>query len=487
MSDRLRGKRLVMVLVLMLTACTASTVQRPNVLIVVLDTLRADRVSCYGYDRPTTPHIDALCARGVRFEHAYSTSTWTLPAHASLFTGLFPIRHGATQENVRLGGGPSTLAEILGANGYETFGVSDNPLVGPQTGLDRGFDDFVETWRNASTRDSDPYRHPNLEAVARFLADLDPDQPFFAFANYIEIHGPYAPPEPHRSRFLAPDTDPALMQSALRRDAAGFYLDSSSIAAPEFAVLNDLYDGEVARVDALVGALVDTLERSGHADDTLLVITSDHGENIGDHGHFRHVFSLYGTTVRIPLILVLPGGLRGGEVRSEPVGLVDVFATVLRQCGIEPTSRAFSAAETGRDILADPVESPIFAEYYYPLQALGLFSPDAFETHREVLDPYLHRLRSVQEGGWRFVWSSRGRHALFDLTRDPEEQRNLAGMPESSETELRLRGLLDGFVERAGGGPPLAADVRANPKGPAVFDDLDSESARRLRELGYIR
>ncbi len=103
-----------MVLVLMLTACTASTVQRPNVLIVVLDTLRADRVSCYGYDRPTTPHIDALCARGVRFEHAYSTSTWTLPAHASLFTGLFPIRHGATQENVRLDGGPSTLAEILG-------------------------------------------------------------------------------------------------------------------------------------------------------------------------------------------------------------------------------------------------------------------------------------------------------------------------------------------------------------------------------------
>lgn len=487
MSGRLRVGRLTAVfaraLVLALAGCTASTGPRPNVLIVVIDTLRADRVSCYGYERPTTPHIDALCARGVRFENASSTSSWTVPAHASLFTGLFPILHGATQEHVRLTGSASTLAEILGAHGYATFAASDNPLVGPGTGLDRGFDTFVETWRDTEERHPDPYLHPNLEAVTRFLAGLEPDRPFFVFANYIEPHGPYAPPEPHRSQFLSPDTDPALVRSTLRRNAAGYYLDPGSISAREFAVLNDLYDGEVARVDALVGALVDSLERSGHADDTLLVITSDHGENIGDHGHFRHVFSLYRTTVRIPLILILPDGRRAGEVRSEPVGLVDLFATVLRQCGIEPPTGAIS----GRDILGDPGEHPIFAEYYYPLQVLDLFSPDALEAKREIFEPYLHRLRSVEAGDWRFVWSSSGRHALFDLARDPEELRNLAGTPDSAEIEHRLRALLDGFVERAGGEPPLPAELQSNSGRPAAFDDLDSESARRLRELGYIR
>jgi arylsulfatase A-like enzyme len=470
-----------------LSSCGRPSAQRPNLVVIVIDTVRADRLSCYGYRRPTTPRIDELCARGLRFQNASSTSSWTLPAHASLFTGLFPISHGATQEHVRLDAGTPTLAEILGAHGYATFAVSDNPLVGANTGLDRGFDAFAETWRlREGVRQAEPERHPNLLATTRLLDGLEGDRPFFLFVNYVEAHGPYAPPEPHRSSFLKRGTSASLVRSALRRSAAGHYLDPSSISAAEFAVLNDLYDGEIARVDALVGALIDSLERAGRLDDTVVFITSDHGENIGDHGHFRHVFSLYDSTVRIPLIALLPGGRRAGEVRSEPVTLVDLFATVLSQGGIALPARGIP----GRDILGDlegAAEAPVFAEYYYPLQALGMFPPGTSALRPTPLDPYLRRLRSVQLGGLRLIASSDGRDELFDLSSDPAERRNLAGDARLAEQERRLHGLLDGFVERAGGEPPLPEEALAPAESGGVFGDFDPEAVERLRELGYLR
>jgi arylsulfatase A-like enzyme len=465
-------------------ACSPRVAPPTNVVLVVLDTLRADRVGCYGYSRPTTPRMDALCERGIRFANAFSTSSWTLPAHASLFTGLYPIEHGATQENTTLSGGASTLADILGAHGYATFAASANPLVSASTGLDRGFDVFIDSWRGGGARSHPaPDRHPNARAVMAFLDALPADRPFFVFVNYVEAHGPYQPPEPHRSRFLAVDTDPALLASALRRGAVGYYMDRSSISPAEFVVLNDLYDGEVARVDDLLGGLVDALEGSGRLDNTLLVVTSDHGENIGDHGHFRHVFNLYDTTVRIPLILVPPGGTRAGEVRDEPVGLVDVFTTILARAGIAPAA----GAAHGRDLLDlgdGRDETPVFAEYYFPFQALGPFPERAHAGRGAPLEPYLQRLRSVQVGDLRLITSSAGSRELYDLSADPGEQRNLAGEREWEGEEERLQTLLDVYVEHAGGDPPLPDAARRGAR-PA-FGELDAESTRRLQELGYL-
>jgi arylsulfatase A-like enzyme len=478
-----------LVAALLLAGCAGGSCgapERPNIALIVLDTVRADRITCTGDDRAATPHIDALCDRGIFFARASSTSSWTLPAHASLFTGLYPLQHGATQEHTQLDEGVSTLAEILGSHGYRTFGVSGNAMVSMKSGLARGFDLFLETWRaKRDTAHPAAREHPNFQTVELLLAELAPDERFFVFVNYVEAHGPYDPPEPHRSRALSPRAKPSLVARASRSGAAKYYLDPSSISPAEFAVLNELYDGEIAYLDELVGGLLDGLDESGHLDDTLVIIVSDHGENLGDHGHFRHVFSLYGSTVRVPLLFLLPGGDRAGEVRTESVGLVDVFATILAAAGVT----APGGAVQGRDLLGDleaDEAAPIIAEYYFPLQALGLFQPEVPVTHREALEPHLRRLRSIEMDGLRFIWSSDGRHELFDLAEDPDERRNLHGEPRLAAREHRLRARLDAFVESGGGPRPLPDDAQRLAEPEGAFEDLDPVSAEMLRELGYL-
>ncbi|MFP8879614.1 MAG: sulfatase-like hydrolase/transferase, partial [Myxococcota bacterium] len=201
----------------------SSAPERPNIVLIVVDTLRADRLSSYGYSKPTTPRIDEFAARGVRFANAYSTSSWTLPAHASMFTGLYPIEHGATQENTRLDGRATTLAEAFTADGYATLGVSANGVINVNSGLTRGFSRFVEAWRKLNGKGLppsigwfSPKDHPNVVAVREFLRDLDPGKPFFVFVNFVEVHGPYTPPPQFRDRFLSPATPRRLVVSAAK-------------------------------------------------------------------------------------------------------------------------------------------------------------------------------------------------------------------------------------------------------------------------------
>ena len=310
------------------------------------------------------------------------------------------------------------------------------------------------------------------------LEERDPTRPFFLFVNYIEAHGPYAPPEPYRSQFLSPGRAPTLVATALRRRGpADHYLGDGAISPEEFEVLNELYDGEVAYVDALVGELVAELERQDVLSESVLLVTSDHGENIGHNGHFRHIFSLYDGTLRVPLIAVLPDGSRAGEVATEPVSLRDLFATVLARFGIEQET-------SGRDVLEgrDAAE-PLFAEYYYPLQAFEAFPPKLLADRPEVLGPWRRRLRAVESDGWKLVWGSDGRHELFDLGADPNEATNLAGAAGVALRERTLADRLARFVEAAGGDAPLPVAAGAPPLDPG----LDDESRARLRELGYLR
>jgi len=467
--------------------CTPGARSRPNIVLIVLDTVRADRVRCSADGRVPMPRIAELCERGSYFEQVSSTSSWTLPAHASFFTGLYPIRHGATQEYTRLDERARTLAELLGENGYRTFGVSANPVVSIKSGLARGFDSFDETWRTPPRPGSrPPGEHPNLLTVDRLLEHRDPDRPFFLFVNFIEAHGPNDPPEPYRSASVRERVGPAEIAAARAHNAATYYLDPTSVTAGDFALLSDLYDGEVAQLDALVGALVDRLEADGSLADSMLILTSDHGENFGEHGHFRHVFSLYRSTVHVPLLIVLPGDAHAGERRSEPVALVDLFATILGAAGVALPAIGADLRDLFAAAPPAAAERSVVAEYYFPGQALSLFEPDAPVVHRDRLGRYLRRLRSIESDGLRLIWSSDGTHELYDLAADPAEERNLAGAPRLAERERALRGRLDAFVAESGGPRPLPEGARRLAEPEGAFRDLDPESAELLRELGYL-
>jgi hypothetical protein len=221
---------------------------RPNILLIVLDTVRADRLSAYGYARPTTPEIDAFALDAIRYPNFYSTSSWTVPSHASLFTGLYAVAHRATQERMRLDGSFATLAEILSDAGYQTWAASGNPWLGQGVNLTQGFQTYVETWRydlevNYYYPKGAP--HPVNVAFERFLEREVSDHPFFAFINYMDAHMPYSPPEPYLSRFLDRDTD---LRWAFRlgRIKWSEYYRGRPYTERDLAVLSDLYDGSLA-------------------------------------------------------------------------------------------------------------------------------------------------------------------------------------------------------------------------------------------------
>ncbi len=458
--------------------------ERTNVLLVVLDTTRADRLSCYGYPRATTPALDRLAESGVRFERAYANSSWTLDSHASMFTGLYPVGHRATQETLRLSEGPATLAEILTDAGYRTFATSANPVVCAATGLARGFERFSEAFREKAPADAE---HPNNAAFRAFLAGAGRDRPFFAFVNFIEPHLPYSPPEPHRSRFVG-DTYPAdEVESAGMLGMADHYM-KGPLTPRQLAVLSDLYNGEVATVDEHVGALLGILDRDGRATSTLVIVTSDHGENLGEHGHFAHVFDIHDTLVRVPLIVRFPGGgqARAGTVRRDIVTLVDLFPTILDSCAVNHESRG-----PGRGLFAGPARSSddvVMAEYYYPRQVFSVLDPEALELNWEKFVPFMRRLRAVRDGSFKLIWGSSGPSELYDMTRDPEERENLLAGDHDHPARLRLEAAMQRLVALHQGEVPLEPPPPIGWMMPGFEERADDpERIERLRSLGYVR
>jgi len=442
----------------------------PNVILIVIDTARADHFSSYGYASRTTPHIDAFAADAVRFEKAYSTSTWTLPAHASLFTGLLPVTHGATQEHLFLDDRCTTLAEILSAHGYATGGFSGNPWVARRTNLARGFDVMEEMWGRPEAAEQDIQPHSTNRLIFDWLRKRDVRRPFFLFVNYIEPHFPYVAPTRYE-RALVPADATASERRAAGMSWVDWYQQTTTPPARIVRLRAALYDAELAFADAIVGELLDELKNMGLYENSAIVVTSDHGENLGDHGHLDHVFSLYNTTVHVPLFVRLPGAKNGGAVRGEPVQLTDLFATLTDIAGIVPSEPRV----VGRNLFDRTLrkDRPILAEYYYPKQALG-----AFPEHQQstpVLDRFRRRLRSVQVGTYKLIWGSDERLELYNLRRDPNEDHNVIGSARSVTTALRAQ--LESMVHRFKAGTP----------GPLPSRSLDAAAQERLRALGYLR
>jgi len=411
----------------------------------VIDTARADRFSFDGYARDTTPAIAALAKEGVVYERATSPAPWTLPAHASLFTGLFPSTHGADSGHLWLDDERVTLAELFRDDGYRTLGYVENPCIGKLFNFQQGFETFEEVWLGATREGADTGAEETNRRIDRWLAFREGNvearrQPFFMFINYVEPHLPYKPPEPERSRFLTPPVDAQAVARLSRfrhPEEVKYILGSVTLSAGDLRVLSDLYDGEIAYVDRHVGEVAGLLRQRGLLDRTVLAVTSDHGEMLGEHGLMDHKLNLYQQVLRIPLVLRYPPSVAPGLRIESPVMLQDLYPTLLSLAGVDQPPAPPNAAGAGGPawppesrvlpgitgltpgpIRGATVDDPLIAEYAHPGEFL-----DAMKTVAQGADltRWSRSLEAIQAGGQKLIWSSDGRNEQYDLTSDPME------------------------------------------------------------------
>ncbi len=432
----------------MLAACGAGLPdgtpepRRPNVVLYVVDTVRADRLGVYGYEKPTSPRLDAFAETGVVFENAYAQSSWTRPAVASLFTGLLPPAHRTVGRRSVLPEDAETLAEILAANGYEGMGLVRNPNVGRAFGFAQGFTRF---------RSEDRERDETMLDRVRLWLDerQNAEGPFFLFLHAIDPHGPYDPAPEFEEMF---DAGGAPEHYRTVRYLLGLNRGEVEPGPGTAEALSRLYDAEVAQNDRAFGELLDELEDRGRAEDTAVIYVSDHGEEFAEHGRWEHGLSLYEEVLRVPLVMRLPG-VPPRRVEA-PAQHVDVLPTLLGYLGIE------APRTDGRDLL-EP-------------RRRGDGPPDVY-TH---LDVDGHRAASVIRGRFKLVLPqspSQGTEPmLFDLEADPGELADLAG--DRPEVVERMLGLLAQHN--------LAGEIEAAEE--IEDDQLDEDVRRRLRALGYV-
>lgn len=416
--------------------------RRPNIVLISLDTVRADHLSAYGYQRPTTPNLDRFASRGVLFEDAIAPTSWTLPSLASIFTGLLPHQHGASIFSP-LYAGPRTLAEILASYGYETEGVNANGFSFPDRGLDQGFKSYNDggaslPYNLVSTLVGKAIFQPLYQKVVqpdlyfrREARDVNRDvfhwlrgrsnRPYFLFINYFDAHDPHLAPAPYHRRFGRAS------KSAVQRVsfARGFPLDPP-LAPEEKESLIAGYDNSLAFLDDQVDKLLRSLAASADWANTIVIVTSDHGEAFDEHGQYLHGRTLYREQLHVPLILAGPGIPAALRI-SHLVRTRELFATVLDLA------------------LGDslPLQSFSLRRFWTP----GYRPRPTDDLAVSELVPFLPDFRpmkaSLMTSEWHYLHDSQGHAELYHLTADPTEEADLAEDPQYAPTVESLHKSLE--------------------------------------------
>jgi len=417
----------------------------PNakVILVSIDTLRADHVGSYGYDRPTSPFLDRIAAEGVVFENAIAQSSWTLPSHAALFTSRYPSELG-------LGGWPEpgaladefvTLAEVLQSNGFATCAFTGSGWVAPRYGLQQGYGLYDQ--RGGGLRATMPQL---VEQLPKFAGER-----FFLFLHTYDVHR-YEPPQALLSQFLRPYAGPLRASAALREvvqrgDNAEWV---AGLTPKDVDYLVDVYDASIRLVDTYLENLVGRLVELGVWDDVLLIVTSDHGEEFLEHGRTGHGYRPFDEQIRVPLILRLPGGRAGGLRIAEQVRLIDVMPTVLDLLGIRETPPSMRGESLVPMMFGTPVSREAFTD----------------SGHEPLV--------SLRTAGWKLIYNTRSHHAAFyDLVADPAERSDRSD-ERSSDRDRAVRSVTDWLSQ-----------IRTGKTAPRAEAGSETEK-EQLRSLGYV-
>jgi arylsulfatase A-like enzyme len=422
-----------------------------NVILISIDTLRSDHLGCYGYWRPTSPNVDRMAREGIVFRDFVASSSWTKPAHASMFTGLDPSRHGAILFALfqPLSRDLDTLAEHLWDIGYDTAGFTGGGFVAALLGFDQGFDRYRD---NADSQGESDTLQWSID-MAKPWMEQRRGRRFFLFLHTYQVHLPYAPPPPYDT-FFDPGYHGPYQKKFTRRNAMGMQM-RHKFPPRRLQHLQALYDGEIRAMDGALGDLLDFLRASGLARNTCVLFTSDHGEEFGEHGGILHDHAkVYEELIRVPLVVWCPSRFRGGRIASGPVSQTDIMPTVL-------------------DIAGAPVPAGLDGRSLFPLlQGKPLEARKT--TVSEVDGSIVHKqgsVRAVRGTRYKLIDSSiDGSAKLFDLLADPAEKRDLHATRPDLVRELRA-----------------AADhgVREPTPTPVPAMTPDDALRERLRALGY--
>ncbi len=441
-------------------ACSGSEAddRPPSVVLIVIDTLRRDHLSLHGYSKATSPGLERLAEESVVFDRCLAPSSWTKPSTASLMTGLYLSGHRAWGEH-KASLELEFLAELLAEKGYATAGFSGNPYVSEVYDMDQGFAHFQFS---GGKHAKDYPDITELLTAARGWLDTAPRQPFFLYLHLMNVHGPYRSPEPYSERFLEQPAERFEFQSPAW-NAVKVGDPNSSVTQAQLNSLSAQYDGAIAYTDEQISLFIEELRTRGLLDESVLVLTSDHGEEFYEHESFGHRGTLYSEVVDVPLLLRLPLGREGGRRVAAAVSLIDVPATILDVVGIldELPAGHFGDGislleELGSGEEASTLERPLLSEL-----------SGRRGTRRALLQRWPHRLARIPlEGSGR-------RFELYNVELDPLEQHDISA--ERPQLLAEMKSLFAAQEDRIEPAVPATEEVKP-----------DNELRRRLEALGYV-
>ncbi len=451
-------------------------IPQPNVLMVVIDTIRADHCSLYGYDVATTPNLDRLASKGVRFDRAYAPIPVTAPSIFSMFTSVYPVTHGCMENAVSLSDTFVTMPEVLASGGYQTYGVASSAPLSRRYGFARGFERYEDSWPvEESTEVSDPKAkrtdyalirpavkngktylrwdrrpiHTTRHALEWMSEERDETRPLFAFVHYMDPHSPNVP---------APETLAELGLDARPERIVGEQPDDRLV---------ELYDAELRETDAAMGELIAGLKAQDSSREWLVIVVGDHGQGLNQHRVFGHGVHLYEEAMRVPLVMHWPGRIEAGGSIEAPVEMIDLFPTLLGFLGID----AGAAEMRGRNLASAILDgAPLDGEHPVFLQR-GF--ADASGQVVKLYDVFGTKF-AIRIGAWKYIVSPEAqRFELYNLEEDPYETVNLISQHPERLEELRSS---------------LAAlrkthTVTSTPRNP---ENLSQDEIDALRALGYM-